>query len=62
MKNDVLGARIKEFYEDRYRIKLTRKIPVILRLDGKSFHTLTRNCQKPFDLILHNVSRKAPWL
>ena len=47
MKN--LGDRMKNNYEDRYRFKLTRRVPVILRLDGKSFHTLTKSCVKPFD-------------
>ncbi len=49
MKENSIGNRMKENYEDRYRIKLTRKMPVIIRLDGKSFHTLTRHCRKPFD-------------
>jgi len=44
-----LGDRMKENYENRYRIKLTRRMPVVLRLDGKAFHTLTRSCQRPFD-------------
>ena len=44
-----LGDRIKNNYENRYRTKLTRRTPVILRLDGKAFHTLTRRCDKPFD-------------
>lgn len=47
MKN--LGDRMKRNYEDAYRIKLTRRTPVIIRLDGKAFHTLTRGCDKPFD-------------
>lgn len=50
-----LGDRMKNNYEDRYRIKLTRRIPVIIRLDGKSFHTLTRSCQKPFDVGFSNT-------
>ncbi|KKM78057.1 hypothetical protein LCGC14_1363740 [marine sediment metagenome] len=49
MKENSIGNRMKENYEDRYRIKLTRRMPVIIRLDGKSFHTLTRYCRKPFD-------------
>jgi tRNA(His) guanylyltransferase len=44
-----IGTRMKENYEDRYRIKLTRRMPVILRLDGKAFHTLTRGMERPFD-------------
>lgn len=49
MKNDSLGDRMKNNYEDRYRFKLTRRTPAIMRLDGKAFHTLTRQCAKPFD-------------
>jgi len=47
--NDSLGDRMKHNYEDRYRFFLTRRTPVILRLDGKAFHTLTKKCTKPFD-------------
>lgn len=46
---DALGDRIKSFYEDRYRIYLTRRIPVIIRVDGNAFHTFTRGLDKPFD-------------
>lgn len=50
MKNDKLGNRMKENYEDRSRFKLTRRTPVILRLDGKAFHTFTRiHCKETFD-------------
>ena len=43
-----LGDRMKGNYEDRSRHYLTRRVPVIMRLDGKAFHTLTGNCDKPF--------------
>lgn len=49
MNKDSIGNRMKNNYEDRYRIKLTRRMPVIIRLDGKAFHTLTKKCIKPFD-------------
>lgn len=49
MSKDNLGDRIKEKYEDAYRIFLPGRMPVILRLDGKSFHTLTANMQRPWD-------------
>jgi tRNA(His) 5'-end guanylyltransferase len=49
MRKDSIGNRMKENYEYRYRIKLTKRIPVIIRLDGKAFHTLTKKCDKPFD-------------
>lgn len=54
-----LGTRMKENYEDRYRFSLTRRIPVIMRLDGKAFHTLTKHCQKPFDSIFQVAMSKT---
>lgn len=49
MKDD-FGDRMKD-YENVTRHYLTKKIPVIMRLDGKAFHTLTRINfkEKPFD-------------
>ena len=46
---DALGDRMKGFYEDRYRIYLTRRMPVIIRIDGNAFHTFTKGLDKPFD-------------
>lgn len=45
---DSLGDRMKE-YENVNRTHLTKRLPVIIRIDGRSFHTLTRSMQKPFD-------------
>src|SRR4030065_891451 len=45
MENE-LGDRIKRNYEDSYRIYLTRRTPVIIRVDGKAFHTLTSKMKK----------------
>ena len=53
-KNDSLGNRIKT-YENCSRFYLQRRTPVILRIDGKSFHTVTRNCKRPFDPVLNNA-------
>lgn len=50
-KNDSLGDRMKT-YENVTRTHLTRRTPVIIRIDGKAFHTFTRNFVKPFDDIL----------
>lgn len=49
---DELGARMKGFYENVPEIKLLRRIPVAIRIDGKVFHTFTRGFTKPFDEIL----------
>lgn len=50
-----LSDRIKKNYENRYRVYLTRRTPVIIRADGKTFHTLTSQCSKPFDKVFANA-------
>ena len=47
---DDLGDRIKG-YENVNRLYLAKRIPTIVRIDGKSFHSFTRQFQKPFDQI-----------
>ena len=54
-KKDSLGDRMKENYENRAKTYLTRRTPVIIRLDGKAFHTFTRGMKKPYDEIFHNT-------
>lgn len=51
MKYDALGTRMKK-YEYVSRTHLVNRCPVIVRVDGKSFHTFTRGFRKPFDSIL----------
>ena len=50
--NDELGKRMKEYYENIPKTKLMRRAPVIIRTDGRAFHTFTRGFKKPFDEIL----------
>ena len=52
--HDALGDRMKE-YERRNQYFLQRRTPVIIRVDGKAFHTFTRGFQKPFDEVLGNA-------
>ena len=49
--NDALGDRMKT-YEEVTKTKLVRRMPVIIRLDGKAFHSFTRGFRKPFDKLL----------
>ena len=51
MASDDLGERMKTWYEDRARFYLPRRTNTILRVDGKAFHTLTKNCERPFDAV-----------
>jgi len=52
--SDKFGNRMKG-YEDAYRTKLPKRMPVIIRIDGKAFHTYTKGMQKPFDTDLTNA-------
>jgi tRNA(His) 5'-end guanylyltransferase len=45
---DSLGDRIKR-YESSYAHRLVPRSCVLVRVDGKSFHTFTKGCEKPFD-------------
>lgn len=46
-----LDVRMKK-YEHVSRAFLTRRMPVIIRIDGKAFHTFTQGFDKPFDEVL----------
>lgn len=56
---DSIGDRMKENYENRAKTKLLRRTPVIIRLDGKAFHTFTKEFNKPFDEILILTMQKT---
>lgn len=49
--HDELGKRMKA-YEDESNKKLVKKLPVIIRIDGRAFHTFTKKLEKPFDDLL----------
>ncbi len=57
--NDNLGDRMKENYENRSKTYLTRRTPVIIRLDGKAWHSFTRGFKRPYDEILHNAMNQT---
>ena len=50
-KSNALDVRMKK-YEYVTRNYLTRRCPVIIRLDGKAFHTFTKGFRRPFDEVL----------
>lgn len=57
-KKDSLGDRMKG-YENISRSYLTRRVPAIIRLDGKAFHTFTRGMKKPFDPVLTQAMQQT---
>jgi len=52
---DSLGDRMKGYYENITRIMLPRRTYTIIRIDGKSFHTFTKQFRRPFDDRLINM-------
>lgn len=48
MRESALGKRMKG-YEKAFDSVLPNRMPIIIRLDGKAFHTFTRKMDKPFD-------------
>lgn len=53
--NDELGKRMKTFYEQIPQVRLMRRTPVAIRIDGKAFHTFTRGFVRPYDQVLRNA-------
>lgn len=53
-----LDVRMKA-YEQAFRYSLPVRMPVVIRLDGKAFHNLTRNCERPFDGVFRDCMVRA---
>ena len=49
-KNDSLGNRMKA-YENCYRIYLPKRQAVIVRIDGRAFHSFTKGFNRPYDAV-----------
>jgi tRNA(His) 5'-end guanylyltransferase len=58
MDKKSLGDRMKE-YEKVWKFILPKRMPIIIRLDGKAFHTFTRKFNKPFDTSLIDMMDKT---
>jgi tRNA(His) 5'-end guanylyltransferase len=48
MTTIALSDRMKR-YEQAQALHLTRRVPVIVRVDGRAFHSFTRGCARPYD-------------
>lgn len=58
MKYGAFDTRMKK-YEFVSRNYLTTRIPVIIRLDGKAFHTFTKGFKRPFDDVLSETMQET---
>lgn len=50
---------MKLYYEARSKTSLMRRTPVIIRLDGKAFHTFTKGFVKPFDECMSKAMQET---
>ena len=54
-----LGDRIKS-YEKTFRQSALRRMPLMIRVDGRAFHTFTKGCKRPFDSdLMHAMVNSA---
>lgn len=58
IQKDSLGDRQKQ-YERAQEHYLVPKMPFIVRVDGKAFHTYTRGFKKPFDEVMGNAMKRT---
>ena len=58
IKKDSLGDRQKQ-YEAVQEHYLVPKMPFIIRVDGKAFHTYTRGFVKPFDTVMGTAMKRT---
>ena len=52
--NKSIGTRMRG-YEHVTRTHLPHRIPAIIRVDGKAFHSFTKGLRKPFDDFFRNI-------
>jgi tRNA(His) 5'-end guanylyltransferase len=57
-KKETIGDRIKR-YEAAADFRLPPRQPLLIRVDGKAFHTWTKSMTKPFDHVLMRAMRAA---
>ncbi len=55
---DSLADRQKD-YEKSYDVTLTKRLPVVIRVDGRCFSRVTRKLERPFNMDLLKVMAQA---
>ena len=58
MDHSDLGARMKA-YENCYRIYLPKRQAVIVRIDGRAFHSFTKGFNRPYDALFASCMRET---
>lgn len=58
MDHSDIGARMKA-YENCYRIYLPKRQAVIVRIDGRAFHSFTKGFNRPYDALFAQCMRET---
>ena len=58
-KNTSLGERMKTYEEVTTNTSLVPRLPIYVRIDGRSFHTFCRGLKKPFDMDFVNTMKET---
>jgi tRNA(His) guanylyltransferase len=59
MSKDEMGDRMKKYEAVATATRLDVSLPICARIDGRSFSSFTRGCEKPFDARLSMAMRKT---
>ena len=55
---DAMGQRMKD-YENCYRIYLPKRSAVIVRVDGRAFHSFTKGFARPYDIVFAEAMQQT---
>ena len=55
MSQDALGDRMKMYEQLGIASRFLPRLPVLARIDGRAFHSFTRDLQRPYDYRLSNM-------
>jgi tRNA(His) guanylyltransferase len=56
---DILGDRMKSYETIEAMRKLNSSLPIIIRLDGRAFHSFTKGLDRPFDSLFISAMKET---
>jgi tRNA(His) 5'-end guanylyltransferase len=58
MYKDAIGDRMKQ-YENCYRVYMPKRSAVVVRIDGRAFHTFTKGFARPYDKLFASCMQET---
>lgn len=59
MTAETLNDRMKYYYEEVTKTRLVRRMPVVIRVDGRAFHNFTKGFAKPTDEVFERAMNRT---